>query len=72
MNNMHGFASAALCAAMIAITASGAIAAVPSSITYQGKLTDSTGVPVPDGSRAMTFKIYDLQSGGVLLWDSGL
>lgn len=71
MNKMHGLAAAALSAAMIAFAAGCAIAAVPGSVTYQGKLTDSTGVAVPDGSRAMTFKLYDSQSGGVLLWDSG-
>lgn len=46
--------------------------AVPSSITYQGKLTDSSGVPVPDGSRAMTFRLYSAQSGGTLFWNSGV
>jgi hypothetical protein len=32
-------------------------AAVPRQITYQGRLTDSTGNPVPDGDYEMSFAI---------------
>lgn len=64
--------AAALLAGMVLMAAVGiSDAAVPSSITYQGKLTDTAGNPVPDGSRAMTFRLYDSQSGGTLLWNSG-
>ncbi len=45
--------------------------AVPSAVTYQGKLTDSGGAPVADGSRSMRFRLYNAQSGGSQLWDSG-
>lgn len=44
---------------------------VPTSISYQGKLTDVSGTPVPDGSRSMEFKLYSASSGGTPLWDSG-
>ncbi len=50
---------------------SGAIpisAAVPSTISYQGKLADAAGQPVPDGNYLMDFAIYSMKTGGVLIW----
>jgi len=44
---------------------------IPESITYQGKLTDSSGVPVPDGQRSMQFKLFNAETAGTQLWDSG-
>lgn len=61
---------AVLCLAAIASGASLA-QSVPTSITYQGKLTDAAGQPVTDGSRSMQFRLYSASSGGALLWDSG-
>ena len=46
-------------------------AGVPNAISYQGKLTDSSGVAVPDGSYTMRFKLFDAQTLGNQLWDSG-
>jgi hypothetical protein len=44
--------------------------AVPPAITYQGQLTDgATGTPITDPGLAMTFRIYDAATGGVLLWE---
>lgn len=43
---------------------------VPSSVSYQGKLTDSSGAIVPDGTYSTEFKLYDAESGGAMLWDS--
>jgi hypothetical protein len=40
----------------------------PGRMTYQGHLLDETGNPVPDGSYAMTFALYDAPSAGNLLW----
>jgi len=37
-------------------------------LSYQGRLTNSNGVPVADGNYDITFKIYDALSGGTLLW----
>lgn len=37
-------------------------------MNYQGRITDSNGVPVADGAYDITFKIYDALSGGTLLW----
>jgi len=43
--------------------------AVPMLINYQGELrSPTTGEPVPDGSYNMVFRIYDVVSGGVPLW----
>ncbi len=41
---------------------------VPPSISYQGRLTDSTGKVVSDGIYTMTFGIYDDSTLGSLLW----
>lgn len=42
-------------------------AAVPHLINYQGRLTDASGVPL-NGSYNITFRIYDAESAGNLLW----
>lgn len=41
--------------------------AQPSTITYQGVLTNASGELI-DGSRDITFKIYNASSGGSALW----
>ena len=45
-----------------------AFAAVPRLINYQGRLTDAGDTPL-EGSFDITFRIYDAQSGGNLLWE---
>lgn len=42
-------------------------AAVPHLINYQGRLTDTNGSPL-NGSYSITFRIYDAESAGNLLW----
>ena len=44
---------------------------IPQIISYQGKVTDSGGTPVPDGSYAMRLSIFDTPSGGASVWYSG-
>jgi len=44
-------------------------AQIPHLINYQGKLTDTSGNPVPDGAYSITFRIYDATEGGNLLWE---
>jgi hypothetical protein len=44
-----------------------ALLAVPQTINYQG-LLEEDGVPV-EGSRGVTFRIYDSSSGGNLVWE---
>jgi hypothetical protein len=43
-------------------------AAINKQINYQGKLTTSAGVAVPDGTYNMEFKIYTGATGGSTLW----
>jgi len=40
----------------------------PSTMSYQGRLTDGVGINVPDGAYSVTFKLYDASTGGALLW----
>ena len=39
-------------------------AQIPRVISYQGSLTDSTGIPKPDGDYVFTFRLYADSSGG--------
>jgi hypothetical protein len=41
-------------------------------INYQGKLTDSTGATVADGSYKMRFKLYNALTGGTEIWTNTL
>lgn len=43
-------------------------AGVPPMISYQGKLMQPSGAPVPDGTCSMQFAIYDVPTGGTALW----
>ena len=47
---------------------SAAYAEVPHLINYQGRLTDTGGVPL-NGSYNLTFRIYDAETAGNLLWE---
>ncbi len=47
------------------------LADIPKVISYQGKVTDSGGTPVADGSYLMRFRIYNAATGGTLRWDGG-
>ncbi|HDQ23000.1 MAG TPA: LamG domain-containing protein [Candidatus Uhrbacteria bacterium] len=38
------------------------------TLTYQGKIANSEGVPPPDGQYNMRFRIYNQSTGGTLLW----
>jgi len=43
---------------------------IPKVINYQGKVTDTGGTPVDDGSYQMRFRIINAPAGGTVLWDS--
>lgn len=48
-----------------------ASAAVPASITVQGRLTDAAGVPLPAGPKSFNFKIFATPAGGgIPIWPS--
>jgi hypothetical protein len=56
----------------VVVCTAGLVAAeIPQVIGYQGRITDNGGNPVADGNWPARFRIYDAQSGGSLLWDSG-
>jgi hypothetical protein len=42
--------------------------AIPQMLSYQGRLTDTLGVPVADTTYSVTFRLYDVLSGGSPLW----
>jgi hypothetical protein len=41
---------------------------IPETINYQGILKDAAGVVVPNGDYNLTFKLYDVESGGTSIW----
>ncbi len=51
------------------LLAGAAQAEVPSTISYQGRLTTPAGVPVADGTYSVTFRLYDESTGGNLFWE---
>ena len=54
----------------LAMTLTAVISAdVPQLINYQGRLTDSSGEPVPDGTSSIHFAFFDDSIRGVLLWE---
>jgi len=42
---------------------------VPMMTSYQGQLLDRGGNPVPNGTYAMTFRLYNVASGGTAFWE---
>ncbi|HWO56136.1 MAG TPA: tail fiber domain-containing protein [bacterium] len=50
---------------------SSALAATPASITIQGQLTDSSGVPLAAGQYTVVFRIFDSQGGSSQVWPVG-
>lgn len=44
---------------------------VPQTLSYQGLLTDNAGVPLTDGSYAVTFRFYAAATGGVAITSRG-
>lgn len=57
--------------AILILTGLAQATGVPGLITYQGRLNDASGQPVPDGSYSINFKIYGSAIGADLLWTSG-
>jgi len=43
-------------------------AQIPRTLSYQGVLSDTSGVPKPDGSYTLTFRLYLASSGGSAIW----
>ncbi len=43
--------------------------AIPRMLSYQGRLADTEGNPVPDSLYAVSFRLYAAPSGGTPLWE---
>jgi hypothetical protein len=43
-------------------------ATMPRTLSYQGVLQDGAGNPVADGNYSLTFRIYNVATGGTALW----
>ena len=48
-----------------------AAAQVPTTMIHQGRLLDRAGAPV-SGSQAVTYRFYDVATGGTALWSEAL
>jgi Uncharacterized protein conserved in bacteria (DUF2345) len=44
-------------------------AQIPETLSYQGTLLNESGQPVANGDYAMTFRIYEVSSGGTAIWE---
>ncbi|MBI4810066.1 MAG: hypothetical protein HY800_01195 [Ignavibacteriales bacterium] len=55
-------------ALMVIIITPLSLAQIPRTINYQGVLTDTSGTVVPDGNYNLTFRLYDIVTGGTALW----
>lgn len=53
---------------LLLLAAPDAEAQIPRFISYQGSLTDTAGIPKPDGQYVFTFRLYADSSGGAPLW----
>ena len=60
--------TALLGACLLVAAAPLAHAATPSTLSYQGVLTDGGGNLLPDGPYNLTFRIWDAIAGGSALW----
>lgn len=56
---------------LFCLMVSGPWAAVPTSMTVQGRVTDAGGSPLPAGVKNFTFKIFDDSLAGSELWPVG-
>lgn len=61
--------SSVVCLVVALANMTAALAAVPTSITVQGKLTDAANNPI-SGLQSFNFKIFDASVGGTVLWPS--
>jgi hypothetical protein len=53
---------------LLLFTLSSALAEIPHTLSYQAVLTNPDGTPKADGLYEVTFRLYDVASGGAELW----
>lgn len=63
---------ALLASLLLSITFAHAAQDVPGAINYQGRLLNSSGNPVADGSYTLDFKVYGSATGTTFLWGSSV
>ena len=57
-----------LTALLGAVLALACAASVPALVSYQGRLTNTSGVPVTDGAYDVTFSLFTQSTGGTAAW----
>jgi hypothetical protein len=60
--------AAILIAAVVLLAATASVADVSDKMSYQGVLTDAAGNPL-NGTYDITFRLYNVDSGGTVLWE---
>jgi hypothetical protein len=53
---------------LLTVVAESSFGQIPRTLSYQGMLTDTTGVPKLDGTYTFTFRLYQIATGGNALW----
>ncbi len=66
-NRLIGFA---LALGLVLALSTDTFAGVRQTITYQGRLTDGSGLPVPDAPHPIEFRLYNMETGGLPLWEN--
>lgn len=57
----------ALCALALLVASGGVVAAAPTTLSYEGRLADAGGTPI-SVPQNITFRLYDVPTGGSALW----
>lgn len=65
---MKQIAGTVLAFIVVCLVSSGWAAPAASTINYQGYLSDANGDALQDGDYEITFRIYNVLSGGAALW----
>jgi hypothetical protein len=64
----HRITVAAALMLLLPLSLSAAPSPPPSTVSFQGRLTDAAGNPVTNPALSMTFKLYDVASGGTAVF----
>ena len=56
-------------ALLVALATQISWAQIPKTMSYQGALKDTDGSPVSNGDYQVGFRLYDVESGGMALWE---
>lgn len=56
-------------ALLVAVCTTGLQAQTAPQISVQGTLKTASGTPAPDGTQTVTFRLYNVETGGTALWE---